>query len=67
MTSFLAIFFSREKELKEILDLIPGTIEFRMRQLEESARNVSLNQKIPECPVKYFIWNLEYFNKSEIE
>jgi len=42
---------AREKELKEILDLIPGTIEFRMRQIEESARNVSLDQKIPECPV----------------
>ena len=44
-------FISREKELKEILELIPGTVEFRMRQLEESARNVSLDQKIPECPV----------------
>ena len=47
-------FISREKELKEILDLIPGTMEFRMKQLEESARNVSLDQKIPECPVNYF-------------
>ena len=47
-------FISREKELKEILDLIPGTVEFRMRQLEESARNVSLDQKIPECPVDLF-------------
>ena len=57
MTSFLNIFYSRErrhfreKELKEILDLIPGTVEFRMKQLEDSARNVSLDHKIPECPV----------------
>ena len=39
--------------MKEILDLIPGTMEFRMKQLEESARNVSL--MIPECPVKWYI------------
>ena len=53
MTSFLNIHYCREKELKEILDLIPGTMEFRMRKLEESecARNFSLDQKIPECPV----------------
>ena len=52
-------FISREKELKEILDLIPGTMEFRMKQLEESARNVSLDQKIPECPVDLIKWNFE--------
>ena len=48
---YLFISHYRKKELNEILDLIPGTTEFRMRQLEESARNVSLVQKIPECPV----------------
>merc|ERR1712062_195858 len=41
---------ARKKDLMEILDLIPGTREFKMKQLEESARNVSLKQKIPECP-----------------
>lgn len=51
MTYFWYISVSREKDLKEILDLIPGTLEFRMKQLEESARNVSLDHKIPECPV----------------
>ena len=40
----------RDKELKEILDLIPCTVEFRMSQREKAAENVSLNQKIPECP-----------------
>ena len=59
--------FSREKDLKEILDLIPGTIEFRMRQLEESARNVSLDQKIPECPVTnlYLPFHFKTFIKPE--
>ena len=47
-------FISREKELKEILELIPGTVEFRMKLLEESVRNVSMDQKIPECPVDLF-------------
>ena len=49
------IYDYREKELKEILDLIPNTIELRMRRLEEAAENVSLDHiKIPECPVNYF-------------
>ena len=64
MTSFLNIYYCREKELKEILDLIPGTVEFRIRQIEESARTLSLDQKIPECPVSELIGSDLYLLKS---
>ena len=51
----ISMFVFREKELKDLLDLIPDTVECRMRLLEEAARNVSFEDKIPECPVlKYF-------------
>ena len=38
--------------MTEVLFVIPGTLEFRLRELEERALAVSLESRIPECPVR---------------
>ena len=62
----------RRKELDEILELIPGTTEYKVRMIEEAANKKS---QTPECPVilgvlkqeKRFIcrgWQATYIQKS---
>ena len=45
----------RNKDLQEILEILPGTTEYKLKELQEA---MSRHMKIPECPVKSFnnIW-----------
>ena len=43
--------FEREKRLTDILEMLPGTVEYRLKQMEENMRSVDLYSKLPECPV----------------
>ena len=44
--------FYRRQELDEVLELIPGTVEFRLRMMEEAGNK---RFQSPECPVNSII------------
>ena len=40
--------------MTEILEMLPGTVEYRLKQMEENMKAVDISSKLPECPVNTY-------------
>ena len=41
--------------MTDVLEILPGTVEYRLKQMEENVKAMDITNKLPECPVIYNI------------
>ena len=50
----MLIVYFRSRELQDILEILPGTAEYRLKQLEDT---LSKKFRLPECPVSNLLFS----------
>ena len=49
----LANFLIRDLGLKHLIKLIPGSLEKKLKEMEDHVARLDVSLRIPECPVRF--------------